>query len=366
MTPDRFLRAGSPISSLVGVLSVVALSSCSGLNTEASLDPSECTVPRQFIADGGPGKDGIPALTNPAMVSPTNPAAQYLRHDDRIIGLQIGDEFIAVPLNIGWWHEVVNLNRGSLRLSITHCPLTGSSLVFNRSAVDGAEFGVSGLLFMNYLMLYDRAEPSSLWPQMSRGARCGSRAGTTLPMFPSVEMSWLGWRTLHPQTVVVSENTGHVRNYRSYPYGDYAREDNAGLLAPAPAIDARRPPKERVLGIVLEERGSLALPFGAMRTRGARASIPVVVGGESLVVLWDGARETAAAFAPRVDSQQLSLRVVGESWRDDETGSAWTVDGIATDGPLAGQRLTQPAGSFVAYWFAWAAFYPDAALWIAE
>ena len=44
----------------------------------------------------------------------------------------------------------------ALGLAVTYCPLTGSSMVFRREVVNGVEFGVSGLLFKNNLVMYDR------------------------------------------------------------------------------------------------------------------------------------------------------------------------------------------------------------------
>lgn len=329
------------------------------------LSDLSCDVPSQFIADGGPGKDGIPSLTDPTMVAANDPDASYLLPNDRVIGLRIGAEYLAIPLNIGWWHEIVNVNRGAVHLSITHCPLTGSSLVFDRTAISDAEFGVSGLLFMNNLMMYDRTGQASLWPQMVRGARCGARSGTPLPMFPSVEISWAGWIALHPDTRVVSSRTGHSRNYTSYPYGNYAQITNPALLAPMPSIDGRRPPKERVLGVILANGAAVALPFGALDALGALAAIPLTSGGATAVVLWNRAAQGAAAFLPSAAGQALTFRVAGSAILDDQTGSSWSTDGRAIAGPLAGTALDAIDDAFVAYWFAWAAFYPESVLWTA-
>ena len=353
--------------SLPGPLAVVlvALASCqSGVTGTDGFASLTCTIPQQFIADGGPGKDGIPALTNPQLVPADDPLATYVRPEDRVVGIVLGAEVIAVPLNIGWWHEVVNLDRGNLRVAVTHCPLTGSSLAFDRAAVGGAQFGVSGLLYLNNLMLYDRNTGESLWPQMSRGARCGDRAGTGLTMVPAIEMTWAGWRSLHPTTRVVSGNTGHSRDYQSYPYGNYADPNNSQLLSPIPELDTRRPPKERVLGIILPDGSNLALPFIEMELLpGAVAALPVTVGSTPAVVFWDDARQAAAAYAPNANGQALTFRVEGADLVDNQTNSRWTVDGRAVSGALAGQRLTQVAENYVAYWFAWAAFHPQARLW---
>jgi hypothetical protein len=323
-----------------------------------------CSIPNSEILNGGPGKDGIPALTDPRLVTREDLEAEYLSDLDRVVGLMVDEEPLAIPLNIFWWHEIVNLNIGGAPLAITHCPLTGSSIGFDRSAAAGAEFGVSGLLFRNNLIMYDRANEESLWPQMVRGARCGVRSGTDLDMVPVIEMTWIGWRTLHPDTRVVSSETGHARDYRRYPYGDYDTPDNRQVLFPLD-VDTRRPPKERVLGIPSDSDGGIAFPFGEMETLGPLAAVHVDAAGKPVVVFWDGGRQTAMAYTPSAGNQDLTFRLVGGELRDDETGSTWRVDGSAVDGPLAGTRLDPVAEAFVAFWFAWPAFYPGIELWTA-
>ena len=203
-----------------------------------------CSIPREQILSGA-RKDGIPALTNPEMALAGQPGTGYLREDDRVIGLIFEGEAIAVPLNIMWWHEVVNLDGATSAVAVTHCPLTGSSLAFDRRPLSDVEFGVSGLLFQTNLIMYDRTGSSateSLWPQMLRGARCGPSSGTPLPMISIVETTWSGWQHLHPGTKVITENTGHDRSYQTYPYGNYDLEQNGNLLFPiGRQTDNRRP-----------------------------------------------------------------------------------------------------------------------------
>ncbi|MBI4421688.1 MAG: DUF3179 domain-containing protein [Gemmatimonadetes bacterium] len=343
------------------------------VNNQGSADVGlECSLPVTQLFDGGPGRDGIPALTNPALARVADPAVSYLADNDRVIGLVIGSEALAVPLNILWWHEIVNLDHAGRRLAITHCPLTGSSLVFDRANIDNVTFGVSGLLYLSNLVMYDRSEPVSLWPQMLRGARCGRKDGTALTMVASIEMTWAGWRSLYPDTRVVSSATGHARDYRDYPYGDYGNLDDETLIFPLPDVDHRRPLKERVLGVPYGERGpthprpraGMALPFGLLDRLGPLAAVTVNVTGSPTVVFWDRSRQAAMAYETRANGQALTFGHSAEEIFDEQTGSRWRVDGLAVSGPLAGTRLTAKPDAFVAYWFAWAAFYPDAVLWM--
>jgi hypothetical protein len=322
-------------------------------------EPIVCSISKSEIFNGGPGKDGIPALTNPPLVLPREDEASFLRDGDRVIGLVVEGEPIAVPLGILWWHEIVNLEAGGRRLAVTHCPLTGSSLAFDRDPLGGVELGVSGLLYRNNLMMYDRSDDESLWPQMLRRAGCGAKPGTALAMFPVMETTWEGWRVLFPGTRVVGSNTGYATDYRVYPYGDYDRLDNSEILFPMGELDSRRPPKERVLGIPDGADGGRAYPFGALAALGP---VAVVDEGEH-VVFWSQAARAAMAYRPLTEGQRLTFEVLEGKITDLETGSTWDASGIASSGSLAGRRLEPLTEAYVAYWFAWAAFHDNTTLW---
>ncbi len=333
-------------------------------------EQSECTLPGGAVFNGA-ARDGIPALTDPKLEAPTGAGAAYLRPYDRVVGLELGGEHVAIPLNILWWHEVVNLSRSGFQVVVTHCPLTGSTLVFDREPLQGTEFGVSGLLYQSNLILYDRGERESLWPQMARSAQCGPRIGTVLKMVAAVEIRWDQWRRLHPETLVVSSLQGYDREYRSYPYGSYDEPDNRYLLFPVD-IDPRRPPKERVLGIPFGAMdgplgdGGIAFPFGELAEAGRWGVAREDLEEGAVVVFWDGEGQAAMAHRPVLDGRILSFRATDQGIVDEQTGSSWNVEGLAVDGPLASKKLKPVPEAYVAFWFAWAAFHPRAALWEAS
>lgn len=355
-------------------VAAVALAGCSGddlTQPGEGFDDLACSIPRSQIFDGGPGKDGIPALTDPELVVTTAGAPEYLRDDDRVIGLALEGEVLAIPLNILWWHEIVNIRVGDLDLAVTHCPLTGSSMAFDRAAIGGAELGVSGLLFMNNLLMYDRTTNESLWPQLLAAARCGPRDGTRLGMVPIIEATWKGWSELHPGSRVVSGNTGFDRDYTVYPYGGYDQPNNQDLLFPIPDFDTSRPPKERVLVLPVETEagaGGVGLPFGVLSELGGVAAVRLLddEAGIDAVVFWDEGPEAAMAYRPTLDGQALTFSVTEQGIVDGETGSVWRVDGLAVEGELAGRRLEAVGDAFIAFWFAWRAFYPEGEVWAAS
>ena len=358
-------------AALLAFAAVSTLAACSEAGVVGAIDEGDdnlCSIPQDQILSGA-RKDGIPALTNPQMALAGQPGTEYVREDDRVIGLIFEGEPIAVPLNIMWWHEVVNLDGATSSVAVTHCPLTGSSLAFDRRSVSGLEFGVSGLLFQTNLIMYDRtnsSEDESLWPQMLRGARCGPSDGMPLPMVAIVETTWSGWQGLHPDTKVITENTGHSRSYQSFPYGSYAQEQNGSLLFPiGRQLDSRRPPKERILGIP-DGTGGVAFPFGELDEMGEVAVVSGSTSSESYVVLWERFSEGAMAFKPQLNGAPVTLTAANGKIIDVETGSEWRMDGRAVSGPLEGQSLTPIEEAFVSYWFAWPTFYPDTDLWSAS
>lgn len=343
----------------------------SGCNPESS-DPfipegvppelATCSIAAEDIVSGGIGRDVIPALTDPAFVGANEVA--YLADNDRVIGLSVDGQAYAIPHNILWFHEIVNLNLSTIQLAVTYCPLTGSSIAFDRAAVNGNEFGVSGLLYHNNLMMYDRTTDESLWPQMSRQADCGPRLGARLKMFPVIDVTWAGWKRLHPDTRVVSRMTGYGIGYTNvnYQYGNYEDPDNDALLFDM-EIDDRRPPKERLLGIPDTRRGGLALPFSEFEKGDALQAVHVTADLGPVVAFWDASARAVMAYKPALNGNSIQFEVVNQSIVDTETGSVWRVDGLAIEGPLAGTQLEPIETAYVSFWFAWAAFQPDTQIW---
>jgi hypothetical protein len=354
---------------LAALLGLVPLASCGDSPTGQPLDEAEaaelsCTIDTDLIFNAA-AKDAIPALTDPTLVPAEDAAAGYLRDRFRIVGIRVGGIYIAVPHNILWWHEIVNFDFADGQLAVTYCPLTGSGLVFDRGSVGGAELGVSGLLFQNNLVMHDRQAGSSLFPQMMRQGACGPGAGRRLAAYPAIEMTWAAWKALHPETLVVSGATGYARDYTRYPYGSYESLGDSTTLYPMDPFDTTRPPKERVLGIPDDGEGGVAFPFGALSRPGeARTVVPYLLGDEPIVILWEEDGQAAAAFHRRLDGQALDLVVRDGRFADEQTGSVWAVDGRAVEGPLQGSRLTPVSSAFVSFWFAWAAFQPQAETWL--
>ena len=320
-----------------------------------------CDLPGDEIVNGGPGKDGIPALTNPPLVAADG--INYLADSDRVIGMILDGKPVAIPHNILWWHEILNYDGATQNIAVTYCPLTGSSIVFDRAAIGGAELGVSGLLYQNNLIMYDRNEEEALWSQMLSGARCNSTKGFPLETVSHAEMSWAGWKAVHPDTQVLASNTGFNRNYTRYPYGDYEEINNSRLLFQMDEIDCRRPPKERVLGIPGDNGTALTFPFGMLDEMGEKVAIRTSFDGGEVLVLWDREKESAVAFRPFTQSGDgVNIEVRENQFVDEFTNSVFEVNGAGVEGELESEQLLGIDEAYVAFWFAWPAFHPQTQL----
>ncbi len=329
-----------------------------------------CAFTTDAVFAGGVGRGGIPALVNPVFVPASHPDAGYA--DDyaasgaveaRVVGLLVDGTPVAIPHNILWWHEIVNADLGGRRLAITYCPLTGSAIVFDVTAAGVDRCGVSGVVFQNNLVMFDR-ETESLWSQMCALAGDGDRLGAKLVQVRAVEMRWEAWKARYPNPLVVSDDTGHYRYYRQNPYEFY--ELNDLLLFPLRGgLDERRPLKERVLGVP-DGAGGIAFPFDELAGSAATTVIQTPVADTVVQVLWDADAGAATAFHLRTENGDVAvLRPEGLGFVD-ESGTTWNIEGRAVAGPLAGASLVPVEGAFLAYWFAWSAFHPLTRIWTSE
>ena len=64
------------------------------------------------------------------------------------------------------------------------------------------------------------------------------------------------------------------------------------------------------------------------------------------------------AFDPHLDGERLRFRYADGAYQDAETGSRWSLSGVALNGPLAGAQLAAlPSRS--AFWFSYRSAFPE-------
>ncbi|MBF2017275.1 MAG: DUF3179 domain-containing protein [Rivularia sp. T60_A2020_040] len=180
-----------------------------------NIDPAKNTrINLTELLDGGPPKDGIPSLDNPRFdTAKTTP----FKEDELVIGVVINGEAKAYPLGILNWHEIVNDTVGGTNLSVTYCPLCDTGIVFERG---NTTYGVSGKLYQSCLVMYDRAD-DTLYSQPWGVGVVGPKNNRALKRLSGVKTTIAAWLAKHPNSKILSTETGHERDYLRYPYGSY-------------------------------------------------------------------------------------------------------------------------------------------------
>jgi len=278
-------------------------------------------IPVNEIHSGGPPRDGIPAINQPVFESAEE--AGWLRDKDRVLALVVDGQAKAYPIGILNWHEIVNDKVGDQHFVVTYCPLCGTGIVFAANIADTAlQFGVSGLLYDSDVLLYDR-NTESLWSQLMGKAISGKLKGTKLPQLPASHTTWKDWRQKHPDTMVLSRDTGFKRNYRKSPYSGYEKTRRLYFDVSNKA-PADYHPKERVIG--LEVDGVFkAYPHEEL-SKNAKSDFSDTVAGKKVNIQWNEEAQSGGIT--------------------DENGE------------------TFPTVS--SFWFAWFTFHPDTEIFTAR
>lgn len=246
---------------------------------------------------------------NPSFVGAD--AASFLGDRDRVLGMEIKGEAKAYPIKILNWHEVVNDQIGGVPVLITYCPLCGTGMVFDPQ-VRGRRlsFVVSGKLYNSNVLFYDK-ETESLWSQIKMEAVTGPMTGERLKLLPLEHTTWADWRAKHPQTKVLTQETGYQRDYLKDPYQGYEQDEK--IFFPVAHEDPRLPRKARILGVVVNGQAK-AYAFEALQPE-----VSDQVGGQEI----------------RIEHNYKSRNAIIKNER--------------------GEIIP----SVQAYWFAWKAFYPE-------
>lgn len=357
----------SIILALLIVTLGLTLSTCDS-TTGSSGNVGNWLIPASEVRDGGPGRDGIPSIDNPQFASVEE--IDFIVEDRLVTGVKNGDEVKAYPHQILDWHEIVNDEIGNTPFALTYCPLTGTSIGWHRE-INGevTEFGVSGLLFRNNLIPFDRNSESE-WSQMQlRGVR-GENSGQIIETVDVIETNWSTWKEMYPNSQVLTTETGFSRNYQGFAYGRSYLSSN-GTLFPVRNRDNRLPEKERVHGIIADTPANEDAASKVYIIDEMGEGINIIEDtfqGIEHVVVGSGDLNLAASFERTLDGTMLNFEPVNDALpvvMEDQEGNRWDLFGNAVSGPREGQQLT-PTNSYTGYWFAWADFFPDVEIFQAQ
>lgn len=340
-------------------------SSSDSLPTSQTMDNfNEWIIPKDEVLDGGPGLDGIPSIDDPRF-APAN-TIEYISDERLVVGIKMDDTLKAYPHEVLDHHEIVNDRIGDRFFSLTYCPLTGTAIAWKRDS--DMEFGVTGLIYRNNLIPYDRST-GSRYSQMQMRAVKGSRSGSGLVTKPVLQLPWAVWKTIYPESKVLTTNTGYERDYSLDLYSKDYRDEDSETLFPIKNEDSRLPKKEIVHGVIwgtpADEEARVRVyeidEFGS----GIHLVEDTFAGG-NIIVAGSTDKQFAVSFLDKSrDGTELKFEAVQNSLpviMKDQEGNRWDLFGYAVEGPRKGERLW-PTNSYTGYWFAWADFFPELELY---
>lgn len=221
-------------------------------------------------------------------------------------------------------------------------------------------FKVSGALMENNLVMFD-VETRTTWPQLVAIATAGPQEGECLIYGRNnVATTWKFWKTLHPETVVMTNRNDRTTTIKPEWYGTNPYEDYHALREPLPyplsRLDGRLSERDIVLGVHGDGGSAVVI---------SESSVAHTVVGRSEIVLFsDTSSNTTFVFENQLDGIRRTFIEATPNdqgipqFQDLQSKTLWSIDGIAVDGPLVGRRLAQMPALHL-YWFAWSTFFPD-------
>lgn len=303
---------------------------------------------------GGVIQDGIPPLRNPKMLKASE--ANYLADTDIVFGIEVNGDVRAYPKRILAWHEMFTDTVGDIDVAGVYCTLCGTVILYE-TKLDGVKYdiGTSGFLYRSNKLMYDQ-KTQSLWSTLDGKPVVGDLVGKGIQLqYRSVvTTTWGKWKELHPDTKVLSLDTGHRRNYdEGNAYKNYFATDD--LMFNVPKRDKSLKNKQSILALKDEPRTTFKLAIDTDYLK----KHPVYndeLDGESFVVLTDKSGANRVFFTNGIKFKSLLTDVIVK----DENGGLWTVK----ENELVnhdGGKLKRWS-SFNAFWFGWKAAYPDTKL----
>jgi hypothetical protein len=244
---------------------------------------------------------------------------------------------------------------------------------FARGFAPSYDFGFHG--WRNGVMVMKHKD-GTLYSCLTGLAFDGPKKGTRLEPAPTLVSNWGFWLKRYPGGVAYKM----FEKYQPVELPTTLHEESRKSRGP---VDKRLAEATLVLGVV-QGKKARAYPLESLAKQGIFTD---ELDGEPVVVLWEPATKTAAAYrpvaspprrfkgaddrtgtplSPDTRPRKLTLQADAKSavapFIDKETGSRWDIAGRAVEGELKGWTLTWVDGTQVK-WFAWAAEYPETSIY---
>lgn len=302
---------------------------------------------------GGVMQDGIPPLRQPKMIQASE--ATYLEDDNVVFGIEINGDARAYPKRILAWHEMFVDNIGGTNFAGVYCTLCGAVILYQTDH-KGVQhhLGTSGFLYRSNKVMYDK-DTQSLWNTTWGEPVVGPLVGKQIRLERSylVTTTWREWKRRHPDTSVLSRNTGHARNYgEGVAYNQYFSTDD--LMFSVSTADHRLKNKDEILALTYPARSQKSMAISAAFL----SSKPVYknnLDDLNFVVLTDasGANRVFESKTTHFISYDQDITVT------DSRGNKWR---LYEDKLVNGNTELSRLPAHRAFWFGWFSAFPQTIL----
>ena len=314
---------------------------------------STSSIRMDEIVWGGVEQDGIPPLRLPKLIKANK--ADYLAGTDIVFGVNINGVAKAYPKRILAWHEMFIDDFGDQTIAGVYCTLCGTVIAYDMTH-EGIthNLGTSGFLYRSNKLMYDKAT-QSLWNTIEGKPVLGPLAkdDIELNVYPVVTSTWNEWKSTHPNTLVLSLDTGHQRDYsEGAAYSDYFGSD--ALMFPVPKSNNALRNKDEVL--IIRAAGYRDDPIAISTSfLNKKKWYMGHVADTNFIVITD--KSNAARVYDIKNHQFKSFK---KGTLKDELGQEWNVSADTIVGP--GNVTLERLPSHNMFWFAWYNAYPETRL----
>jgi hypothetical protein len=278
-------------------------------------------------------------------------AANKVLDKQLVLGVAVGNESKAYPIEIIGYHHQVRDEVGGEKIMVTYCTVCRTGRVF-KPFVNGKEetFRLVGMDHFN--AMFEDKNTKSWWRQVNGEAIVGPLKGKVLEEIPSQQMTLAEWINQHPATKILQPDTVFAEAYKSL--SDYDEGKRKGRLERKDSLSWKD--KSWIVGVQIgmESRAYDWNELQQLRT------INDVVNGVPVLISIGADSISFHSFNRVIDSDTLSFSLSSDARNlmDGKTNSLWSWSGRCVSGPLQGKKLTS-IQSYQEYWHSWKTFRPQ-------
>jgi len=274
--------------------------------------------------------------------------------DKLVVGVDIGGETKAYPINFIAYHHKVQDTIGGKPVLVTYCSMCRTAHVYD-PVIDGKyqHFRLVGA--RHYSAIIEDEGTGSWWYQASGEAGAGPMKGKTLADFPSEQMTLREWIELHPNTLIMQPDTNFADRYANLEA--YERRQTTKTDAESAILGWQK--GAWVLGVTIGNetkayRWNDIAPIHVINDKIGTTPLLITVGNDSL---------SYASWKRTVDGETLHFTAdsLGKGFRDD-CNCFWNFGGECIDGKYKGKKLEHIQAS-QEYWHSWKHFHPQTTQW---